>query len=292
MKKLLLIFILLCVNIFGNENNKSLNIGMISSSEVFLSVKNATESVRKWILEVAKKNKMDLDINFYENDEKEYEDYKSGKLNIVFLELDFFEKHIEEILKTSNDFWTISSMGEEKNHYCLVVNSSINFNSFKDIKAKKVALLKSNIISNIWLDKKSLELNNKRAKDLLSQTMYLDKDTKVLLNVYFKKSDIGVLKKSTWDTMLELNPAISKKVKLFECSSYPIPIFIGVIKNNVDKKSRREFLNLISNGGKNDDSKEILRMLGIDHFYSLSDKDIEEIRTFFKRYRLLKGKSK
>ncbi len=41
--------------------------------------------------------------------------------------------------------------------------------------------------------------------------MYKEKESSVILNVFFNKSDFAIVKSNIWNTMLQLNPSISKK---------------------------------------------------------------------------------
>jgi ABC-type phosphate/phosphonate transport system substrate-binding protein len=109
--------------------------------------------------------------------------------------------------------------------YVLIVRRDSGFVTLADLRGKRVAVAKGgrNVIVPLWLDALMLD-NGLPAKELfLKEIREVTKASQVVLPVFFKQIDAGVVIKSAFDTAIDLNPQIGRQVKIIATSERLIP---------------------------------------------------------------------
>ena len=141
-------------------------------------------------------------------------------------------------------------------------------------------------VLNYFQKKKFLEKYKKSAKKILGNTEYI-RSNSILLNVFFKKYDAAVINSNEYDTMMELNPSISKKIKILEESPRIFNfMFIAFSKNlnNDDMKNYHKILyDFLSDKNKN----ELFNLLKIKSIETEAD-NIKDLAKYYKEYLKLK----
>lgn len=287
---IIVVFIFYCNYSFAKEAD--LRIAININQELFLKYKNAKNSIRNWASKLGDKKKVNTTMTFFKNDIDIYNAYNKGSINIAFFTPSFFVNHFSKLNKTSGDFWTGSYSEEDNIKYCLISNKKNEFKSFKDIKGKTLGMLIYNDTSYVLVNKMSMKENHKTVDKMVKNIKYINRESTVVLNVYFNKLDMGIIKKATWDTMLELNPSIRKKIFLSWCSENSMPQFVGVFNKKIYSSTKNIFLGLLSGKEVSSESREFFNILPFNHIYKISDKDIKKMLTFYKNYRELLNKYK
>lgn len=283
----LFVFSISCINISAKTSGENVNIGLLENYELFLGLGNK-KFLSKYFKQFGQRRGFNLKTFFYKNSLEQYNDYKNNRLSLAFLDIEFFFNNEKEIRKNTKDYTAISFREESNIEYCLVANKEIEFKSYKDLKNKKLSLLQNNEASYIWINKKSLEANHKSAKKVLKKIEYQKKETTSLLNVYFKKVDFAVIKKAIWFTMKDLNPSISKKVVLKECTKGLFPAYVAVVNKNINKKNYKIVFDFLSHNDTAEDVEEFFSIIPFNHLFKIKIEDMKKLREFFKEYGKLK----
>lgn len=254
----------------------------------FNGVKN---SLSKWIIKLSNENNISADVIFYKTDRTLFNAYKNKKINILTINVKGYIEHKKELKKMSDSFWSLSFSENDGVNYCLISNKKDKIKGFKDMKNKTLSI-RDEFQINDWFNKKSLEINKKSAKKILKKIIKSQKESTILLNVYFGKINLGVISKNTWLTMNELNPGISKKVTLNECSKISFPPFLGMFRKNILLNYKKKFFSVITNIKKEEDEEKeaIFNIIDLNHFYKISNKNLNEVEKFYKEYEKLKKK--
>lgn len=284
-------FILCLIFVFSINLNaqEKVKFGFLTNFELLNNFGDARETLATWIEGIGEKRQITVDIEFYDDANLLYNDYISGKVNMIILDYGTFFKYKKEIDNISNNFWSLSYSENRNLNYCLISQNKL---SIDNLKNSTVSLKNIFDLSTIWFDKKSLEYYNKTYTNLVKNILHENKESTLLLNVFFGKSDFAVIRKSTWNTMLELNPGISKKVEILECSKTNFTPFIGFFSNRTDEKQIELFFNLSKNLNTYDDGKEMFSIFNFNHIYRLENEQIQNIENFFTKYNSLKSKFK
>lgn len=288
----ILIVLFLSLSLYANTKpiKFEATFGFLSGGTLLASFKDARIAVRAWLEDIAYKYDGKLDVKFYDTSEELYTDLKNNKIQMAVLDLPFFFKNKKDIYENSSNFWSLTMNNTKFAQYYLITTKDSKYNGFKNIKDKKISLKEGNRVAYVWLDKNSLLSNKKSAINILNEIKYERKESTVLLNVFFKKTDFAIVSKKTWDTMVELNPTISKKLKIIDESKkihYP---FIGIFSKKASSGSVYAFFNLSSDIKNLEGSEQIISMLKFDHIFKIDETTLEPLEKYYNEYFELKRK--
>lgn len=290
--KFIILFILI-VNLSASEKFEyTSRFGFLYSGTVLSNFKDARNALSKWLKETAAEHNGNVLVSFYPDSESLYKDFKQNKLDMVVLNLDFFFRNKNEIEMISDSYWTLLSNKVKHTQLYLISNKSSNINSFKDIKGKTITIKDEDLTSEVWLDKNSLLVNKKTYNKTLQDIKKVTKESTTILNVFFKKTDLAIVTKNTWDTMVELNPSVTKKVKVIEKSEKIHFPFIGVFSKNADKKGKKSFIELSKDVLSLDGGEQISELLKFDTLLWIENNELNKLEKYYQEYFDLKSKYK
>ncbi len=212
----ILLMILLTISLYANECLVTTQFGFIERGNLLTSFKEGKEALRTWLYKIAESKNCKINVRFYKDMDILYSKLKSNDLDMAVFSPRFFFKDHEGIKNFSNHFWSLAKKKEKRIQYYFIGWKNTEIKDFKGIKNKIISVERASKPAFIWLDKNSLIENKKTYKKVVKTIKYEQKDSRVLLDVFFKKVDLGIVKKSTWDTMIELNPAILKRIKIIK----------------------------------------------------------------------------
>ncbi len=296
MKKIISIIFLFIftLNSFSNDKelNNVVNYGFLQGYDMLADFKDARKSLSKWLNRVGEKKDVNLNVIFYDDREKVYKSYMSNSLNMASMEFGDYYKRKDKIDSISSRYWSVAFNEKREYKFCLVARSDIKFDSYKDLKDKTIIMKEYQSIGSIWLDHKSLQNTKKEFNKLVKSIKYEEKESTSLLNVFFKKQDLALVRKDTWATMLELNPSIKQRVKLFECSSVDFIPFISFFSKSTDNTTVDIFFDAFKNLKNDKDIKELYSLFKFYDVYEVKKENLSDMNNFYKRYYELKEKYK
>ncbi len=214
------------------------------------------------------------------------------------------EKELIEATKTEFDFILISpvdlltlkkygnikptlvnmTQGLYGNIYYLITNKTDNINSLKDLSKENIKLLaRSNgQVPFLWLDK-LLRDYKLPPKEKFFRTISFDhKPTNVLLPVFFNKITSAIITKTSYELLCELNPQISKQIKILEVSD---PLLFGVIcfdPRNKNTEREKLLLDILLSLQNDKNGKQLFELFNVDKLILYKD---EYWQSFIKLYR-------
>lgn len=110
--------------------------------------------------------------------------------------------------------------GNQAESLLLIVNAEKNIQEIKDLPGKRLAMIKTDDLAEIFLDRQVLDSLHKRYKDIGLSLLYPNNLNQIILDLYFDKADAGIVYRSSYSLMTELNPAVADKVKVL--GEYPV----------------------------------------------------------------------
>ena len=110
--------------------------------------------------------------------------------------------------------------GNQEESLLLIVNAEKNIQDIKDLPGKRLAMIKTDDLAEIFLDRQVLDSMHKRYKDIGLSILYPNNLNQIILDLYFDKADAGIVYRSSYSLMAELNPAVAEKVKIL--GEYPV----------------------------------------------------------------------
>lgn len=285
----LLIILFLSFNLYAHHPFNS-KYGFVSSGTLLSNFEDARIVLSKWLENIAIEHNGKAEVKFYSEYESLYTDFKNKKLNMIALEMPFFFKNKEYLKNNSSNFWSLATDKTKYSQYVFLANKSLNAKSFKDIKNKTLSIKKEEVIADVWLDKNSLLGNKSSYKRLLKELKYENKESTAILNVFFKKTDFAVVSSKTWNTMIELNPSIKKKIEIVSKSKKIHLPFIGLFDKHTDKETVNAFFELSDKLKSLSGSKQIISLLKFDSIFRVDDKSLKVLENYYDEYFKLKEK--
>ena len=266
------------------------NIGL-QLSGLLKGYEDARNLAKNWFEEITKTDNIKVNVHFYQNIDLLYKDFKDNKLlDMVVIDPYFYYGNSSEIDKIADNFWSIATSEDDLIQKYLVARRDLDFKNFKDIKNRVVVLKKSDYKVDAWIDKQSYISNKKAYKKLVKKVIYEKDESSALLQVFFKKADLALISKKTWDTMVDLNPGIKKRVKIVAKSKkiyIPIICFFNKNSSNTFVDS---YFKLSLNMREVPKNEQIRIMLKFDHVFKLNKEKLESLKLFFKEYKQLQLK--
>ncbi|XOB61873.1 PhnD/SsuA/transferrin family substrate-binding protein [Campylobacterota bacterium DY0563] len=234
--------------------------------------------------------KYKVDVSFLDDTkqlENDYVNYK--KYNAIITYASYYLRDKERLKKSSQYYFTFD-YNEEFQQYVLLVNNKSNIKSIKDLKGKNFSTFVANDNYSDWLDYIVLKELHKPYKEIVKNIKEVQSDSALVLDLYFNKSDFSVIRKSAYNDIVALNPAIKKRVSVLK-ESKPIFLFgLGLMHKNTSKKIINGFDEIVKNGTFDRDYQSLLELLGNVKIKRIYPKDLIVLEKFYDEYMELKRK--
>lgn len=284
-KLFLIIIISFSVYCYSDESKLSnkIVIGISLNSGLLTKFKDANLAITTWVAEVGKVQNIDVKVILYDDDNNILNDYKNKKVDIAVIDIPFYFRNKINLDNNTIARWGLSIDNEKFAQYYLVGNSSKS-NGFKDLKSKTLSIKEKDSLGLIWLDKNSLQNNNIKAKNILKDLKIEKDDRRVILDVYFGKSDYGIVSKKAWEIIVSLNPSITKKVNILEKSEDIFIQNIGIYSKYGDERTRKLFFEKTKNLEELSGVKKIIDNLKFNYIYTIDDVFLEKLEKYFDEY--------
>lgn len=230
---------------------------------------------------------------FYKDKKLLIEDLKSHEKKFDFLfTIPSLYLHYYEVFNTnSKNLLALSLDNSKLVEYYLITNKENKINSLSDLKNRSIVLQSADILSQIWLESLFFQsgLNfhkeNIKVKKTQNYRMY-----KKVLDVYFNKVDLAIISSYTWNTSVDLNPNIIKKVRILKKSDKIFPPVISVAHKSIDKNTLKYFNDYVFNDENNEHVSNILSLVKVNKFEKVHKDDFIKSYEFYQNYLLLKEK--
>lgn len=155
--------------------------------------------------------------------------------------------------------------GRDTEEYLLLVHNDAGIRSLADLKGHTLTLLKSprTSLAHAWLDCFLVEQGHPRSEEFFSSSTEMPGLTKVVLSVFFRKTDACLVTRNGFDTMIELNPQTGRQLKVLAVSPPLIPNLFG-FRGDYVSPIRTEILGEIARWHASPSGKQILNLFQCD----------------------------
>ncbi|MBU3015232.1 phosphate/phosphite/phosphonate ABC transporter substrate-binding protein [Poseidonibacter lekithochrous] len=288
----ILILLFLPLIMYSNGKTKNIDVAYYHDEDIISNYKNSKSALDIWINDFVKNINNNINLVPYNNKQDFIDDYNNGKLDIISLVAYSYLYNKEKIDENTIDYW---QLGKSKNKSLekmyLIVNKNSNINNILDLKNKKIAIDKENKFGKFFFEKIYLENSKKNIDDIMSKINFNNKNS-LLLQVYFNKYDAAVITSNEYDIMLELNPAINKKINILETSPEIFPNLLIFFNKKNTSDNMKVFKKSISSFFINEDNHELFDILKVKEISRIEKSDLDKLYDYYQGYRKLKSKYK
>ncbi len=266
--------------------------GFLYNGEFLVHFQNAKINIKSWLKNVASSNNVKLDVKFYDDINKMYTALKNDEVDMIVVPSVFFFQNREDIEKNAEHFWSLSLHWERKMQYYLISKNTNRTNGIKGIRNKIISIKRTDKNAMIWLDKNSLLENKKGFQEIIKTIKYKNKNSEVLFDVFFGKSDYGVITSKDWDILLKSNPNIKDKLKIIKKSKKVFIPFLGIFNKQNNEKAMALFFRLGVNLKKLANSDKVVKNLNFNYVYEIDKNTLDDLGTYYLDYFELQKKNR
>lgn len=246
---------------YSNEKIEVINVAYNYDMNNISKYKNSRSALNIWINSFTKNINKNINMNVYDNNEEIINDYINSKIDAISINADVYLKNKEKLDKNTVEYWHLrrSEIKPYQKMY-LIVNRNSNINTVLDLKNKKIAIDTHNEFGKIFFEKTFISSTQKNADNIMSKINY-NKSSSLLLKTYFSKYDAAVITSYEYKIMIDLNPAIKKRIKILKSSPEIFPytfvlfhkknkinniqIFRKMLKKFLQSKNKEELYNIV-----------------------------------------------
>ncbi len=222
----------------SNPNDEIFELGMLKNSFVNVNMNDAKVAMTVWARELTKQLNINVEfkLDLFDNTEELIKYNEKGNLGMVILNsIDFLK------LRSKMNLQPILISTDSKNIYnkLLIITRDENVKDISDLRNKKIGfyLKRNNPVPKLWLDELLYKNKLGTKEKFFSLISNFQSESQLILSVFFGQTNAGVVTESSFQTMCELNPQVSKQLKIIMTS----PNFIYDISSLTQNSKRFSF---------------------------------------------------
>ena len=211
-----------------------------------------------------------------------------GKINVLTMTSIEYLK-IRDLINMRPEIVPIYSDAKIKKNYLLIVQKEKTSEPINMLKNKKIIVEKggSGKIALLWLNTLLLERSLPESSSFFLTVERAERAAQVLLQVFFGQADACVLPRNTYETMVELNPQIEKKLSIIS-ESPGFLCTVTCISSTVNKKTIEKMMNFIKKMHTDPSGRQIMLLFRTESFCRYNPDFIITIEKLYKKYNSLR----
>jgi len=158
--------------------------------------------------------------------------------------------------------------------------------SLKDFKGKKISLSNFQDLEELYLNTLLLKQKLPEVNDFFSTRLDVKNANVALMDVFFNRSDLTIIRENEYKTAVELNPQLAKKLHILNRS----PGYITLIGASSQSSAEdvKEVIKGMESLSQSKKGVRMLRLVNADGLVKVSKKDLKEIFDLVNEYKNLK----
>jgi ABC-type phosphate/phosphonate transport system substrate-binding protein len=276
----LAISILVCpVNIQAEQGNKlRFRIGYSVNSLPEIDIKDANAALEIWVKDIAKDMGASAESRIYTDIKSLIKDFQNGKLDMgVTLTSDYL--NAERELNAELAFSKVRG-GKTTSKHLLLVHSDSAYYDIRDLKNKKIAILRKDESGEGFLNSVLLKKKLPVAKKFFMGVEEKNKPSNAILSVFFKQADACITSDTSFNTMIALNPQIGKKLRVI-ASSPEVLETVSFFRRDYDEKYKQRVTKLSQELQDHPRGQQILILFQVDRLVKTKKSDLDMTRIYY-----------
>ena len=291
-KSLLLAFLLisqigLTTPSWADENNHVIVMGG-SSLGIRDSSKQDTEiTFNAAVAELLKSHGANLTMKVFDSTQDLYKSFDNNELDGIFgTPLEFIQRES----KLKNSFVAVHYKNVPlAQPFLVLVRADDNIKSIKELRGKKCSIKPTQDMELLFLNTLLLENQQSEYTTFFSDRLIPKNTNTGMMDVFFGKSDLTIVRESEYKTAVELNPQLGKKLAILT-KSEPFLVLIGGAKDNMPEASHKAAVDSLIQLSSTEKGLQLMKIIHADSFESATKSDLNNVRDLLKRYQSLKAK--
>jgi ABC-type phosphate/phosphonate transport system substrate-binding protein len=249
-----------------------------------VDMKDAQAAFNLWGKELGDQSKVQVDIRMYDTTEDLMKDFRQKIIDFAMVKtIDYFNIQNKDNIDTEHVLTNVRN-GEKGHKYLMLVRSDTPFSHIKDLRQKKISVVKWDEIGMLYLDVFLMKNKFPGTNSFFASVEDKYKVSQVALSVFFGQADACLIPDVNYKTITELNPQIKLQMRALT-SSENMLAGVGFFRQDYDDVLKKIVLNAILNMGNTARGKQILLLFKSEKFTIVEAKDIEPVGNLLKDYR-------
>ncbi|NQY53654.1 MAG: hypothetical protein HRT42_08755, partial [Campylobacteraceae bacterium] len=234
------------------------------------------------------RNNKDQQISFqkYENNDLLLNDFFEQKSKVAVLSPNIYFKKEKEIKKNNIKIWSVDFNKNKLEQYYIIKNKNSKI-TLDNISSYTVNFRDGVLDARIWFKSLIYEKYKKAYSNVISKENISAKRHKLAYMPFFSLNTASIISKSDFETICEINPQLKKKLVIIKRSKKIFLTLIGLAYVDIKDKDHYSLSKRFSRMNLND-PREYNSLANNTKVYSLVNKDLFELRKFYKKYEKLK----
>lgn len=172
----------------------------------------------------------------------------------------------------------------------MLVRADDDIKSMKDLRTKKYSLSPTQDMEMLYLNTTLLENQLSESDTFFSERLTPKNTNTGMMDVFFGKSDLTIVRESEYKIAIELNPQLAKKLKVL-AKSEPFLVLVGGARNNMSDKSHATAYQSLIDLSTTEKGQQLMKIIHAESFDPVTTKELNSARDMLKRYQLLKAQA-
>lgn len=172
--------------------------------------------------------------------------------------------------------------------YLLVVGAQSPYQNLRDLRGKRINLLKGDDIGPLYLDTLLLQQRLPEARKFFASVEEKSKPSQLVLPIFFGQSDVCVITDTAFKNMAEMNPQVAKATRILASSDEMVGS-ITVFRKSVTKDIKRKSLDVAMSLKNSVRGRQILTLFKIEDLSPVKEPDLAGISKLIHDHDRLRG---
>lgn len=169
-----------------------------------------------------------------------------------------------------------------------LVRSTDHIKSIKDLRGKRLSMRKEQDIEKLFLNTLLLENQAPELESFFGEHINPKNISMGIMDVFFGRSDITIVRESEYKTAIELNPQLAKKLTIL-AESEPMLGLVAGAKISMSNKAHQVAKQSLIDLSYTEKGKQLMHIIHAEAFEEVGSKDLDSVRELLKRYKMLKA---
>jgi len=230
---------------------------------------DATTAVKLWVHNIAKSHDFKTNPIFFKDFSTLLHALQKGDIGCVILSSKVYLEHADDIDPYILDGWTNSKTDSKTFSYYIVTDHSDNYLT----KSK----LRISYADDELLAKEVAHTHVQQEHTCITAKS----SSRALLNLFFGKTDMAIVPQQTWNTSVEMNPQLRKKLHVVFKTD---PIFINTLflySKSITPSLRQKFIHATEHLYSTKEGTQLSQLFKIKRIFPLTLKDLNALKTFY-----------
>jgi len=277
--KILFVIFLFSLAIFAKESFTISN-AFYGEDIDKVNYKDAKTAMDMWIKELAKNMDAKSELTFYTDFDKVKQARAKGKVDMLLLSPISYLKNLH-YCKTHFDQGWLKKEDDGKPFFRLIILKR------KNSKVKKVYRVHyyeysttAKMVAEIYGWENYLQMT-------FQKTL---KESKPVLDLFFKKCDYAVVQEHTWNLMQELNPQLTQKLEIVHKSKRIFVDLISLFSNRLSQKDKDAYFRVIGAINTTAAGKQLMRLFKFNGLIRIDNEQFSPLENYYQEYIQLREK--